>query len=34
MGMFSVDENIDDYLNNCTLSELDRLSEVITKRKG
>lgn len=33
MGMFSVDENIDDYINNCTLSELDRLSEVITKRK-
>lgn len=33
MGMFSVDENIDDYLNNCTLSELNRLSEVIAKRK-
>lgn len=33
MGMFSVDENIDDYINNCTLAELNKLSEVITQRK-
>lgn len=34
MGMFSVDENINGYINNCTLAELNELSEIITKRKS
>ena len=34
MGMFSIDENIDEYINNCTLAELNELSEIITKRKS
>lgn len=34
MGMFSVDENINEYINNCTLAELNELSEIITKRKS
>lgn len=33
MSMFSVDENINEYINTCTLSELNELSEIITKRK-
>ncbi len=33
MGMFSVDENINEYINNCTLAELDELAEIIAKRK-
>lgn len=33
MGMFSVDENINEYINNCTLSELNELSEIIAMRK-
>lgn len=33
MGMFSVDENIDDYINHCTLAELVELSKTIAKRK-
>lgn len=31
--MFSVDENIDEYINSCTLSELDELSEIVAKRR-
>lgn len=34
MGMFSMDENINEYINNCTLAELNELSEIITKRKS
>lgn len=34
MGMFSVDENINKYINNCTLAELNELEEIITKRKS
>ena len=33
MGMFSVDENINEYINNCTLAELNELSEIIATRK-
>lgn len=33
MGIFSVDENINGYINTCTLSELNELSEIIAKRK-
>ena len=31
--MFSVDENINEYINTCTLSELNELVEIINKRK-
>lgn len=31
MGMF---ETVDEYINNCTLTELNELSEIITKRKS
>lgn len=34
MGMFSVDENINEYINTCTLSELNELSEIIAMRKS
>jgi len=34
MGMFSVDENINGYINNCTLSELNELAEIIAMRKS
>ena len=34
MGMFSVDENINGYINNCTLSELNELAEIIAMRKN
>ena len=34
MGMFSVDENINGYINNCTLSELNELAEIIAIRKA
>lgn len=33
MGMFSVDENINEYINTCTLSELNELAEIIATRK-
>lgn len=33
MGMFSVEENIDEYINTCTLSELNKLAEIIAMRK-
>ena len=33
MGMFSVDENINEYINTCTLSELNELAEIIAMRK-
>ena len=33
MGMFSVDENINGYINTCTLSELNELAEIIAMRK-
>ena len=33
MGMFSVDENINEYINTCTLAELNELSKIIAKRK-
>lgn len=33
MGMFSVDENINEYINNCTLAELNELAEIIAMRK-
>ena len=31
MGMF---ETVDEYINNCTLAELNELTEIITKRKS
>ena len=31
--MFSVDENINGYINNCTLSELNEIAEIIAMRK-
>ena len=34
MSMFSMEENINEYINNCTLAELNELSEIITKRKS
>lgn len=34
IGMFSVDENINGYINNCTLSELNELAEIIAMRKA
>ena len=34
MGIFSVDENINEYINNCTLSELNELAEIIAMRKS